>query len=86
MCPLPEHVRDPESMTESSLQGRFPKGKPELGTRGKRNISQIRQTTQVHQKKVLSKYLLINVLISKPEISEMMVNVMCEGQNSPDQM
>lgn len=36
--------------------------------------------------KVLSKYLLIDVLISKPGISEMMVNTMCERKQSLDKL
>ena len=36
--------------------------------------------------KVLSKYLLIDVLISKPGINEMMVNTMCERKQSLDKL
>ena len=36
--------------------------------------------------KVLSKYLLIDVLISKPRINEMMVNTMCERKQSLDKL
>lgn len=40
----------------------------------------------VPPQKELSKYLFIDVLISKSGISEMMINTMCEGKHSQDKL
>lgn len=67
-------------------EGRLPRGKPESSYQRKEKCFPDNQNNTCPPRKVPSNCLFIDVLIRKPRISEMMRNMMCEGQQSQEKL